>query len=76
MCDICRKIQCDFRCPNYMPPKNMSYCSICDEAIHGGDEYIENLEGECIHYECIRGIRYLLEWLGHDIKTMEEMESI
>lgn len=72
MCDICRKSPCDSRCPNYIPPKTSHYCSICDEGIYDGEDYIENQDGEYIHYECVQGIRQLLEWLGYEIKTMED----
>lgn len=68
---MCLKEPCDCRCPNYMSPKAKHYCSICGDAIHNGEEYIENDDGEYIHYDCIRGIRPLLGWLGYDIKTME-----
>ena len=33
---------------------------------------MENLDGDHIHYECIQGIRWLLEWLGYDVKTMTD----
>lgn len=73
MCDICgRMYQCDGLCPNYIPKKSEYYCSICGEGISEGDNYIKNTDGECIHFECIQGIRQLLEWLGCEIKTMEE----
>lgn len=74
MCEICRKLPCDSRCPNYEPPK-ASYCSICNEGIYDGEDYIENMDGEYIHYECIQGIRQLLEWLGYEIKTMEDFDE-
>ena len=76
MCEICLATPCLKKCPNYTITKSRYYCSFCSDKIDDNEEYIENLDGECIHYECIRGIRYLLEWLGHDIKTMEEMENI
>lgn len=60
------------RCPNYEPPKAYHYCSICGDGIYDGEEYIENQDEECIHYECVQGIRQLLEWLGYEIKTMED----
>ena len=72
MCEICRQIPCHSRCPNYEPPKASHYCSICGEGIYDGEDYIENQDGEYIHYECVQGIRQLLEWLGNEIKTMEE----
>lgn len=62
---------CNPRCPNYMPPKVSHYCSICGNGIYDDEEYVENLDGECIHYECIQGKQHLLKWLGYDIKIME-----
>lgn len=75
MCEICRKDSCDTRCPNYQEPKANRYCSICGYGIHEGEEYIENIDGEYAHFECFYGLRDLLEWLGYEIKTMEDFES-
>ena len=72
-CYICgRTIRHDFRCPNYSPPKTIHYCSSCGEGIYAGEEYIENLNDEYKHLDCICGMRELIEWLGYDIKTMED----
>ena len=72
MCEICRSYPCHPRCPNYIPPKSTHYCSICNEGIYNGEEYIENTDGECIHWECFTSMRDLLEFLGYEIQTMEE----
>lgn len=72
MCEICRQIPCHSRCPNYVPLKTTHYCSICGDGIYDGEDYIENQDGEYIHYECVQGIRQLLEWLGYEVKTMED----
>lgn len=73
VCDICGKsFDHAFRCPKYSPPKAIHYCSSCGEGIYAGEEYIENLNGEYKHLDCICGIRELVEWLGYDIKTMED----
>lgn len=71
MCLICRNNPCHPRCPNYIFPKTTYYCSFCDNGIYEGEEYIENQDGEYRHYECFHGMRDLLEWLGYEIKTME-----
>ncbi len=63
---------CHSRCPNYFSPKAIHYCSSCGDGIYDGEEYIENLNGEYRHYECFNGMRELLEWLGVEIRTMEE----
>ena len=72
MCDLCRQNPCNTRCPNYILSKANHYCSSCGEGIYDGEEYIENLDGEYRHYECFQGMRDLLEWLGYEVKTMEE----
>ena len=72
-CDICgRMIDHDPRCPNYLPRKAAYLCSSCGEGIYEGEEYIENIDGECRHYECFSSMRDLIEWLGFEIKIMEE----
>ena len=72
-CEYCgRIIGHNFRCPNYIPPKVTHYCSSCGDGIFDGEEYIENLSGDYRHYDCFYGMRDLLEWLGYEIKTMEE----
>lgn len=55
-----------------MPPRTTYYCSICGEGIYSGEEYIVNDDNEYRHYDCFYGMRGLLEWLGYEIKTMEE----
>ena len=75
MCEVCKKNPCDTRCPNYDPPKALQYCSICGQGIYDGQEYIENIDEDCAHFECCYGLRDLLEWLGYEIKTMEDFKS-
>ena len=62
------------RCPLYEPPKSTHYCSICDEGILNGEEYIENDDGEYAHWECFYNTRALVEWLGFKVKTMYDEE--
>lgn len=72
ICEYCNRITGhDNRCPNYIPPKTIYCCSSCGDGIYGGEEYIENLDGEYRHYDCVPGMKDLLEWLGFNIKTME-----
>lgn len=75
MCSVCMSNPCHVRCPNYVSPKSIHYCSICSEGIYYGEDFIENQNGDCIHYECVQGIRQLLEWLGYNIKTMEDIDE-
>ena len=55
-----------------MPPKTSHYCSICQEGIYNGEEYIENDWGEYAHWECVDYGKDLVRFLGYEIKTMEE----
>lgn len=68
MCDICRKYPCDCRCPNYSELKSIHYCSVCGEEIQNGEEYIENYKSEYVHFECLTGIRWLINWLGYKVQ--------
>lgn len=72
MCDICTQNPCDSRCPNYEQPKAKYHCDYCGEGIYDGEEYIVNDNGGYRHYDCFYGIKDLLEWLGYEIKTMNE----
>ena len=60
------------RCPLYEPPKASHYCSICQEGILNGEEYIENDCGEYAHMGCFSGTNDLLDFLGYKIKIMED----
>ena len=71
MCQLCNSYPCDSRCPNHIP-KATHYCSSCGEGIRDGEEYIENEDGECMHWDCFRSMRDLLEFLGYEILTMGE----
>ena len=42
MCRICGYTYCHPKCPNYVQEKCPYYCSICNQAIQTGEEYIEN----------------------------------
>ena len=66
MCEICKKNPCDYRYPNYAPSKVTKYCVICKEGIQSGEEYIGNYRNEFVHFECIQGIRWLLNWLDYE----------
>ena len=63
------------QCPFYEPPKATHYCSICNEGILNGEEYIVNDDGEYAHLDCVDYGRDLAEWLGYEIKEMEEIDD-
>ena len=75
MCQLCNSYPCASRCPNHIP-KATHYCSSCGEGIRDGEEYIENSDGECIHWECFTSMRDLLEFLGYEIQTMEDKDEV
>ena len=70
MCQLCRSYPCNCHCPNYIIPKVSHYCSICNEGIYNGEEYIENDVGEYAHWECVDYGRDLAKFLGYEIKEM------
>ena len=63
------------RCPLYEPPKSSHYCSICEEGIYDGEEYIENDCGEYAHLECVNTGRDMAEFLGYIVETLEEFDE-
>ena len=71
MCEICRSYPCHPRCPNYIPPKASHYCSICNEGIYDGEEYIVNYNDEYAHLDCLSYGRDMAEFLGYGTSIME-----
>ena len=64
----------DPRCTNYIPPKTNRYCSACKEFIQYGEEYIMNEDNECCHLDCFCGMKDLAEWLGYEVKIMDDYD--
>ena len=60
------------RHPDYKPPKTNHYCSICNEGIQNGEEYIVNDNDEYAHWECVDYAKDLAKFLGYEIKEMED----
>lgn len=60
-----------FGCPFYEPSKPKHYCSICDEGIRYGDEYVVNHDDEYAHLDCLYDNRNMAEFLGVKIGKME-----
>lgn len=72
-CEYCLKTSGHaYHCPNYIPPKAHHYCSFCEEGIYNGDEYLVNDDNEYRHLDCFYGTKDLLEWLGCEVKIMED----
>ncbi len=62
------------RHPDYISPKTNHYCSICDEGIQNGEEYIMNDDNDYAHWECFNGTKHLANWLGYSVREMEDGE--
>lgn len=75
MCEICKIPGCHPRCPNYSKKSTALSCSICNEGIIDGDKYVENTDGECVHYDCLNDNKLsdAIEWLGGEIHIMEDL---
>lgn len=71
MCEICLSYPCHPRCPNHKPCA-YHYCSICNEEILNGEEYIISDSGDYAHWECVNYARDLVKFLGYEIKEMED----
>ena len=57
---------------NIPPRKLPCRCSFCNGEIIEGDEYLQNQDDECIHYDCTYYMTLLdvLKWLGVEIKEV------
>lgn len=72
MCEVCGHTPCVPGCPNYYRYSSTGLrCAFCEQPIEDGEEYIQNADGEAVHYLCVDSLRGLLEFLGTDIKTTE-----
>lgn len=70
MCDICRQIPCDARCPNAKDEVGDVECRMCKLPINKGDRYLPTPEGNyCI--ECLKSFS-MWEWLGVFGEELEE----
>lgn len=68
-CEICQHENHIVGCP-YYEGKHLSHCDVCGEFIYEGEEYLENNGGDPVHLECIQGIRWLIDWLGYEVKEV------
>ena len=66
-CEICQHENHIVGCP-YYERKHLSHCDVCGEFIYEGEEYLENNGGDLVHLECIQSIKWLIGWLGYEIK--------
>lgn len=73
-CEYCRREGWHYSgCPLYEEPKYIHYCSVCEEGIDNGEEYIVNEDNEYAHYDCVSYGRDMANFLGYEIKQMEEI---
>ena len=50
-CEYCGKYGTHhLRCPLYEPPRATHYCSICNEGIYDGEEYLDNIRDMLLNY--------------------------
>lgn len=70
MCEICRRIPCDPRCPNALEPKAVATCVECGYEIYSGDKYFEGADG-CICEDCMTEmpLSKLLAMFGETLRT-------
>lgn len=64
-------------CPEGYERKRVKHiCAECSEGIYADDEYVENENGDKIHFDCCFNLttRQLVEWLGFDIKRMKDYD--
>lgn len=72
-CEYCGYISGHaFRCPKYKSPSSSYSCAICNDGIQIGERYIVNDSGDYAHWECIDYAKDLAEFLGYEIKEIEE----
>lgn len=72
MCKYCLQNPCVPGCPNYTPNSYDYYCSICGNGIQNGEDYVVNEDKEFAHWECVSYGRDLANWLGLEIKVMND----
>lgn len=56
----------------FKPPH---YCSICENPILFGEEYIKREPGVEAHYDCFRNKRELTDWFGATVLIMGESDE-
>lgn len=76
-CEVCgREIGHDIRCPSYIPDKSPYSCSLCNEPINYGDEYVKNFDGDYAHWECVEVSKEVCKWFGGMIGFMSQEEEL
>ena len=71
MCDICRQIPCDARCPNSLEFEPLIKCKTCKSILYGGERYLQTSSG-CICGGWLEGFT-MWDWLEAFNKDLEEV---
>lgn len=76
MCEICRKMPCDSRCPNAPDPLPVYACAKCGSDIFGGEIFYDSPEGP-ICMDCMDSMTTIdiLELIGEKC-SVAEMEGM
>ena len=69
-CKICLHENHIVGCPHYVG-KHLSHCEVCGEFIYEEEECLENDDNELVHLDCVQGMRWLINWLGYEVKEFE-----
>ena len=62
MCKFCLQVDCPPQCPNYEAPAYLHTCDFCGFGIYQGEEYVKNIDGDYIHYDCIDNMPEFIRW--------------
>lgn len=79
-CDVCGLTGGFHRagCPegHSSTEKSKYTCAECSENIYVDEEYVENENGDVMHYDCCYNLttRQLIEWLGFEIKRIKDYD--
>lgn len=76
MCAICRKIPCDFRCPNAPERKIVHICAECRDDIFEGEKFFDSQRG-AICKNCMDDMITddVLELLGESYSVAETEDA-
>lgn len=73
-CEYCGQTKHLVSCPKYKMPYSNYICCYCNEGIYSGEQYLMNCDGQYIHRDCIPCTDFLIDWLGYEVKEMEDEE--
>lgn len=62
MCYLCLHEICPPQCPNYEIPSYIHKCDFCGFGICNGEDYVKNIDGDYVHYDCINSTKEFASW--------------